>query len=269
MKIIKSISLSILFASVCVSTIQAQSLPAANEIVKSVNSRNEGEHVIQNFNMMLTNKNGQTQSRETVIYRKDYKDQRKTMIVFKNPSNVKGTGFMSFDYNDKTKEDDQWLYLPALKKTRRISASNRGDYFLGTDFTYEDIKLGSKLSTTNYSYKTVKEETIDGHKCYLLEGTPLNEKVKKELGYGKVHYWVDAQIWFVRKTMYWDVAGNLLKTTNAQTIEKIEGIWSIKKLEAENHKTSHKTLITFSAIDYKTQIEDDLFTEESLMRGGK
>lgn len=263
-KIIIPIALSIMTMAFVSPT-----LPSSSEIVKKVNSRNEGKHVIQNFDMLLTNKKGKTQSRKTIIYRKDYDGERKSMIVFQSPTNVKGTGFLSFDYHDNSKDDDQWLYLPALKKTRRISASNRGDYFLGTDFTYEDIKLGSKMSVHDYNGNTIKTEVIDGKKCYLIESKPKNDKIKKELGYSKVQTWVDSEIWMVRKAKYWDEAGNLLKTSNVSSIQKIDGIWTIQKLEAVNHKTGHKTTITFSNVDYKTSVEDDLFTEESLMRSGK
>ncbi len=241
--------------------------PNIEQIVKNVNTRNEGEHLIQNFDMTLINKRGKTQTRNTVLYRKDYSDQRKSITVFTSPSIVKGTGFMSYDYHVSTKDDDQWLYLPALKKTKRISASNRGDYFLGTDFTYEDIKLGSKISESDYNYKSIKTETINGHKCYLIEGIPINDKVRKELGYSKVQYWVDAKIWMVRQAKYWDEAANLLKTTIIGKTEQIDGIWSIKDIKAINHKTGHKTEIVFSNIDYKTLVNDNLFTEASLMRG--
>ena len=243
-------------------------LPTGQQILKNVNSRNEGQHVIQNFDLLLTNKKGKTQTRKTVIYRKDYEDQRKSMFVFQSPSNVKGTGFMSFDYNSATKDDDQWLYLPALKKTRRISAASRGDYFLGTDLTYEDIKLGSKMSATDYTVKTLKEVVLDGHKCYLVQSLPKSDKIKKELGYSKVLTWVDATLWMVRKSKHWDEAGNLLKTIHIKSIEKVAGIWTIKKIEAVNIKTGHKTSITISKVDYKSAVSDDIFTEESLMRGG-
>lgn len=245
----------------------AQTLPPGDDIARKINARDEGKQVIQDFSMELIDKNGKRQSRDTKIYRKDYKDQRKSIILYHNPSNVKGTGFMSFDYNMVNKEDDQWLYLPALRKTRRISASNRGDYFLGTDFTYEDIKLGSKVSMVDFKRKTIKEETIDDHKCYLLESEPVSDKIAKELGYSKVHQWVDAQIWLVRKAQYWDVGGNLLKTTRISDVKQVQGIWTIHKLEAENHKTNHKTLIVFKNVNYQVNVPDNLFTEESLERG--
>jgi len=245
----------------------SQSLPPGDEIAQKINARDEGKQVIQDFSMELIDRNGKKQSRDTKIYRKDYKDQRKSIIIYNNPSNVKGTGFMSYDYTTLNKEDDQWLYLPALRKTRRISASNRGDYFLGTDFTYEDIKLGTKVSIVDYKRKTIKEETIDGHKCYLVESIPVNDRIAKELGYSKVHQWVDAQIWLIRKAQYWDVGGNLLKTTLINEVKQVQGIWTIHKLEAENHKTNHKTNIVFKNVNYQVNVSDNIFTEESLERG--
>src|SRR5688500_10008912 len=137
-------------------TALSQVLTSGDEIMQKVNARDEGKQVVQNFSMELVDKNNKRQSRDTKTYRKDYKDQRKSIIIYDNPSNVKGTAFMSFDFQATGKEDDQWLYLPALRKTRRISASNRGDYFLGTDFTYEDIKLGTKVSMADYKRRTLK-----------------------------------------------------------------------------------------------------------------
>ncbi len=249
------------------SIVVGQSLPSGEEVLKNVNERNEGEHQIQDLKMTLTNKKGKKQVRDTKSYRKDYDNQRKTILVYSNPSNVKGTAFMSYDYNDATKDDDQWLYLPALRKTRRISAANRGDYFLGTDFTYEDIKLGTKMSKDDYNYKTIKEETIDGHKCILVEAIPKTDKIARELGYKKVHQWVDASIWMVRQSKYWDIAGNELKSTYVKDIKKIQGIWTFQSLEATNHKNGHKTAITFGNSDYQTAVDDALFSEESLVRG--
>jgi outer membrane lipoprotein-sorting protein len=257
------IAIGILIPSISI----AQSLPTGEEIKKKVNERNEGAHQIQDLKMTLINKRGKKQIRDTKSYRKDYSGERKTILVFANPSNIKGTAFMSYDYDDTSKEDDQWLYLPALRKTRRISAANRGDYFLGTDFTYEDIKLGTKMSKADYKYKTIKKETIDGHACILVEGTPKTDKIARELGYSKIHQWVDTNIWMIRQSKFWDIAGNDLKSTYVKDIIEIQGIWTFQALEATNHKNNHKTTITFGNSDYKTPIDDELFSEESLVRG--
>jgi len=265
MRKIQSITFIVVFflSSICF----GQSLPTGDQVKKNVNERNEGEHQIQDLKMTLTNNRGKTQVRSTKSYRKDYNDQRKTILLYTSPSNVKGTAFMSYDYHNTSKDDDQWLYLPALRKTRRISAANRGDYFLGTDFTYEDIKLGTKMSKADYNYKSLKKETIDGHVCILVEAIPKTDKIAKELGYSKVHQWIDATIWMVRQSKYWDIAGNKLKTTYAKNIKKVQGIWTFQILEAINHKNNHKTIITFGNSDFNTPIDDELFSEESLIRG--
>lgn len=242
-------------------------LPSGDEVKKNVNARDEGKHLIQKMKLVLTNKRGRTQTRETMSYRKDFTDSRKTILVYTAPSNVKGTAFMSFDYNEQDKDDDQWLYLPALRKTRRISAANRGDYFLGTDFTYEDIKLGTKLSEEDYTYTNLKTELVESVECYVLEGLPKSEKIASELGYSKVQHWIDFNTWMVRKSKYWDESGNLLKTSHIKGIKQIQGIWTFQELEAENHKTGHKTFITFENSNYETPVDDEVFSEESLIRG--
>lgn len=247
--------------------IVGQTLPTGEEIKKNVNKRDEGQHQIQNLKMTMINKNGKKQIRDLKSYRKDYSDQRKTILVFTDPSNVKNTAFMSFDYTDNSKDDDQWLYLPALRKTKRISAANRGDYFLGTDFTYEDIKLGTKMSEDDYTYKSIRHETIDGHPCILVEAIPKTDKILRELGYSKLYLWIDKEIWMIRQTKYWDVAGNDLKTTYVKDIKKIQGIWTFQALEATNHKNNHKTIMIFGNSDYNTTIDDVKFSEESLVRG--
>jgi outer membrane lipoprotein-sorting protein len=194
-------------------------------------------------------------------------EERRTAIFYQTPSNVKGTAFLVYDYPEAKVDDDQWLYLPALRKTRRISASNRGDYFLGTDFTYEDIKLESKLSVEDYTYKILAKEIIDGYECYVVEGLPVDSETAKELGYSKTKAWVDAQNWMIRKGDFWDEAGNHLKTTLIKDIRLVQNVWTGHTLEVENHKTGHKTKFTFSEVDYSTAIDDDFFTQNSLVRG--
>ncbi|MBL4669054.1 MAG: outer membrane lipoprotein-sorting protein, partial [Flavobacteriales bacterium] len=193
--------------------------------------------------------------------------EKRSAIFYLTPSSIKGTAFLTFDYPEASKDDDQWLYMPALRKTRRISAANRGDYFLGTDLTYEDIKLETRISKVDYNYKTIGTEIIKGHKCYVLEGAPKNEKIAKELGHSKVKYWVDATYWMLRKADSWDIAGNKLKTVEISEIKKVQGIWTYHKILVKNHKTTHQTIFRISQVDYKKPLSDDLFTKESLVNG--
>jgi hypothetical protein len=157
---------------------------SANEIVKKVNARFEGNQLTQKVNIKMVDKRGKTQERSLTWFRKDYKDQRKSVIFYQAPANVKGTSFLTYDYHTQSKEDDQWLYLPALRRTRRISAANRGDYFLGTDLTYEDIKLATKIGANDYTFSAKGNQSMEGRTILVVEGIPKNYASKNYiLGY--------------------------------------------------------------------------------------
>ncbi len=235
--------------------------------VKKVNERNEGQQLSQNVTIKMEDKRGKAQERILKFFRKDNEDERKSVIFYQSPANVKGTAFLTFDYTVKENEDNQWLYLPALRKTRRISAANRGDYFLGTDLTYEDVKLGSKIGASDYNFEMIGEDVYEGKKVVIISGIPVSAKISKELGYSKVEYTVDADLHIPLKIEYWDIAGNALKVVYFKDIKEVQGIWTVQRMEAENFKTSHKTTLIFEGHDYQSQLSEELFTEESLIRG--
>jgi len=247
--------------------LSAWAQPTGMEIARMTDERDDGAFVTQTLKMQLIDKRGKQRERTTQTFRKYYGKERRQAIFYMEPSNIEGTAFLVYDYPEKGRDNDQWLYLPALRKTRRISAANRGDYFLGTDMTYEDISLGSKLSMNDYNYQYLNSEVVDGHESYVIEATPVDDKTAKELGYSKAQVWVDAKNAMIHKAEYWDIAGNHLKTLHVTDIRKVDGIWTGHKLEIINHKTGHKTIFTFSDVDYGSAVPDDVFTEEALVIG--
>ncbi len=247
------------------SNINVQPTPTAWDIVIKTNERDEGLTLKQTITIELIDKRGKKKTQVAKSFRKFYGEVKKQVLFYQSPTNIKGTAFLTFDYPNK--EDDRWLYLPALRKTRRISGSEKGASFLGTDLTYEDINQAGKLSATDYNYKLVGTEIIDNHKCYVLEGTPKTDKLRKELKYSKVKSWVDAEIWMTRKAKFWDVQGNPLKTLTIKDIKKADGIWTVSTIHVTNIKTNHQTYFRFSDSHYNTSMDDDLFTEESLVNG--
>jgi len=247
---------------------QTDMLPSGDWIVNKVNSMDDGHQVTRNLHMTLIDRRGKQRVRNTIGYRKYFGDDKRTVLFYLSPTNVKDTGFLTYDYPaEKTNEDDQWLYLPALRKVRRISASDRGDYFLGTDFTYEDIKKEGKLDINDYHYVTQSEELLHQHNTYRVIATPVNETVAKELGYGKVELWVDQKSWLVVKANYWDVRNNPLKTLIADDVRQVDGIWTRHKMTMSNHKTGHTSKFVFSDVDYQSSVKDSVFTKRSLSRG--
>lgn len=241
--------------------------PSGDEIAQNINARNEGISLSRNLTMELTDRRGKKRVRETKSFRKYYGEEKRTVIHYLSPKNVKKTAFLTFDYPAANKDDDQWLYLPAMRKVRRISASDRGDYFLGTDFTYEDIKKESKVSIEDYNRTTLREEDVDGHHSYVIESVPVSEEVAEELGYGRVVQWVDSKIWITRKSKFFDVRSQPLKTIYTRDIRQIQDIWTAHRLEVDNHKTGHKTVFVFADVIYDTEVRDDFFTQRALRRG--
>jgi hypothetical protein len=217
--------------------------------------------------MELIDKKGKTRARRTFGYRKYYGEEKRSVLFFESPRNVKGTGFLTYDYSDEQQEDNQWLYLPALRKVRRISSSDRGGYFLGTDFSYEDMKKESKLSIEDYHHRTLGVEEVDGHRCFVVEHVPVSEEIARELGYGRVVSSIDPEIWMPRKAEFWDVQQRPLKTVYTREIRQVDGVWTAYRLEAENHKSDHRTFLTLLEVDYDTPVADDVFTERALRRG--
>ncbi len=236
-------------------------------IMEQVVERDEGKQVTRDLKMELTARSGTSRVQHTRNFRKYFGEEKRTVIFYLKPTNVRGTGFLTYDYPDPTVDDDQWLYLPALRKVRRISASNRGDYFLGTDLAYEEIKKENKVELSDYRFTAKGSEVIEGRTALVVEGIPQDEEIADELGYGKVVWQIDPEIWMSRKSDYWDVNGNHLKTIRLVEVEKIDGIWTTLKLSVKNHKTRHSTFFTFSNIDYETEIADRVFEQSMLRRG--
>ncbi len=250
----------------CTSSVVAKLLPG-DEIARRINARDEGEAVSRILLIEMTDSRGKQRIRKTKGYRKYFGDEKRTVIFYLAPKNIKDTAFLTYDYPQADKDDDQWLYLPAMRKVRRISASDRGDYFLGTDFTYEDIKLETRVSIADYQRKTVGEGEIDGFHCLIMESKPVNSEIAAELGYGKVQQCVDDNIWMVRQSKIWDTRGNLLKTIQFKDIRQIQGIWTQHIIEVNNHKTGHHTRFVFSDVQYNQGVNDQVFTKNALKRG--
>lgn len=258
---------------VCVAAIAAvgSAAPAfaqtAEEIIAANSARDEGITQVREANLTLTDKRGKKREQVIRVYRQYFGEEKRTVIFYLEPANVKDTGFLTFDYPEADKEDDQWLYLPAMRKVRRISASNRGDYFLGTDLTYDDLKRDGKVTSHDYNWTLTGSDVVDGAECHVLEGTPKSEDIADELGYSKAVIYVDPENWMIRRYDFWDVNGNPLKRIDNTDIRQIEGIWTTNRIEVTNHKTGHSTVLEFPSTSYSEPIDENLFSDRALLRG--
>ena len=266
-KFAKALALTLVTSVLFFNPASADSLPDGEALVKLVNALDEGDFVTRKIHMKMIDRRNKERERFTVSLRKYFGEDKKTIIFYEKPSIVKDTAFLTFDYKDEVKDDDQWLYLPAMRKVRRISASDRGDYFLGTDFTYEDIKKEGKIAIEDYSYLTTGEEVIDGTNTYVIEATVSDRQTATELGHSKVIIWIDSEIYLIRKSLYFDLKGNELKTVSTSDVRMVDGIWTRHNFHVQNHKTGHQTIFTVSDVDYTSPVPDRIFTKQGLRRG--
>jgi predicted RND superfamily exporter protein/outer membrane lipoprotein-sorting protein len=208
----------------------------------------------------LINKTGQERVRKTFGTTKLQENgiDNMRMTRFLSPPDVKGTVSLLIEHADK--DDDIWIYLPALKKVRRLVSNNKKDSFVGTDFSYADV-IGYKVGEWNY--KLLKEELVEGQPCYVIEALPKSETVKINNGYSKRIGWLRKDNLMAVKMDFWDEAGQLLKTstyTDIQLVDKTRGKWQAMRLEASNVQTGHRTVIKFDNFKANQQVKDEFFT---------
>ena len=246
------------FTAAAVSLACAQEL-TGKEIMQKVDKREKAAADSFTMRMTLINSGGKKRVREVTAYSKDYGSEKKSVMVFVLPADVKGVGYLSFSYDDASKSDDRWLYMPALKKAKRISGSSSQDYFMGTDFTYDDIS-GRKID--DYTYTLLAEETVDGKNCWKVESVP----VKKSM-YSKYVSWIDKESLVQVKAEFYDEQGVLLKVLTVSGIEKKDGFWTAGKMEMNNLQKKHTTVIETLKHEFNKKIPDSYFRVNSLEEG--
>lgn len=214
----------------------------------------------------LTNKSSQERVRKTFGTSKLQANgvDNMRMTRFLTPSDVKGT--VSLLVENSAKDDDIWIYLPALKKVRRLVSSNKKDSFVGTDFSYGDV-IGHKPAEWNH--KILKEESCDGKPCWVTESIPKSDDVKTNSGYAKRVAWILKENFVAVKTDLYDESGQLKiagKFSDIQLVDKERNKWQPMRLEAENKQTGHKTVIKFENFKANQNVKDDFFTTRYMER---
>lgn len=213
--------------------------------------------------MKLISKGGQERIRELTMLRKNYGDvggNQKYFIYFFQPADVRDMAFMVYKY--PAKDDDRWLFVPAINMVRRIAAQDKRSSFVGSDFTYEDV---SGRDIEDDTHAIVKEEKSGGKDCYVVKSTPK----AADVDYSYKVSWIDKANFLPLKEEYYDRRGELYKVFTADEIKDIKGFLTVMKRTMKNLQSGHRTEVTFIKADYNIGLEDSLFTERFLKQPPK
>lgn len=259
------IALFISFLLIGTNTLLAQELTARQIVDKGQKvSKISGIEAVST--MTIVDSKGRERVRQIAQVSKLYDngDTEKRLIRFLAPADVKGTGLLTFDYEEK--DDDMWLYMPALRKTRRIISTEKAKSFMGSEFSYADI---TPPSLDDFTFKKLADEEVNGVMCYVVEMIPKNEDIADENGFSKRIAYFSRDNFVIRKAQYYDFDGELLK----ELIVK-----EVKEIDPENHKfrpmhmvmtnvqNGRKSILKVDEIQQRDDIKDDYFTTRYLER---
>lgn len=232
----------------------------AREISEKASGVIDFEAMEMSLTLKIYNSKGRERVRQITMASKSFGDINKTIMKFTAPVDVKGTSILIFDYENKN--DDMWIYMPALRKIRRIVSSEKGKSFMGSEFTNADM---SKPNIDDFNYKVLSSETYKGHSCWKIETVCKNEDIEDENGYSKKIAWIEKETFLCHKVEFYDLSGEIHK---AQSIEQYR-IQSNNRyfafyMEMENIQNGRKSVMTINKFQLGSIISEGTFTPAML-----
>jgi outer membrane lipoprotein-sorting protein len=228
------------------------------EIAEQAERRDEGwGDSAATMQMILRNRQGEEATREIRSRALEVKDDGdKSLIIFDQPKDVEGTALLTWSH--KVEDDDRWLYLPALKRVKRIAGNNKSGPFMGSEFAFED--LGSQ-EVEKYSYKYLRDEELGGENCYVVERYPVD----KNSGYTRQVMWIDQSEYRAQKIEFYDRKQSLLKTLEFKDYaQHLDRYWRPARMDMVNHQTGKSTTLLFRDYKFRNGYSDRDFDQASL-----
>jgi len=209
--------------------------------------------------MILKNRQGDQSSRDIRVKFLEVKDDGdKGLTIFDTPADIKGTAFLS--YSHSIEQDDQWLYMPSIKRVKRINSSNKSGPFMGSQFAYEDL---ASFEVDKYKYKYIRDDKINDVDTYVVESYPLYEYS----GYTKLLVWVDKSRYIPIKVEYYDRKNSLLKTLELSKYTLyLDKYWRAHEQRMVNHQNGKTTILSFNGYELNTGLKESDFNRNSLKR---
>ena len=241
-------------------TAEDPGIDRGREIVLEAEKRDTGwRDQSAELKMVLRNRHGEESTRElrSRLLEVDG-DGDKLLVMFDRPRDVKGTAFLT--YTHESGPDDQWLYLPALKRVKRIASNNKSGPFMGSEFAYEDL---ASQEVEKYTYRYVKDDMANGHHYFVVERIPVD----RDSGYTRQLVWYDQKEFRPEKVEFYDRKDELLKTlTYTGYRQYLDQYWRADETFMENHQTGKSTTLAWASYEFQTGLSDRDFDRNSLKR---
>jgi len=250
----------------CLAT-TAAAQPSGRDIAEQVHARAEARATQRVIRMTLTPQRGRPRERTAIVMKQQDDAVQKTRITYTAPKRARGTSFLSHDYAEAGRTDGRWLYTPAIRKVRRIPATERGKSFQGTDFSYEDMQSDLKFDLDDYRFRYEGRDDSAGRIRHRISGKPVSSAIAHELGYGGFTAVVDGRTWLPVEIDFTDPDGAPLKTVTIADTRNIDGYWTPTLIEAVNHQTGHRTTFRYEDVSYPRSLPGHLFQPGGLLRG--
>lgn len=238
-------------------------------IMTAVEERATGDRMTARLSIAIADKAGRERTRAVQIRAMEFDGGRKQLMLFEAPADVRNAGLLSIDWDDGNKADDQWLYLPSLAKTTRISGADRSGSFMGTDLTYADM---TARDPDRYDYTLVEANVeVDGEACWLIEARPKSDEEKAETGYLKTQVWVSKEKLLPVQIKAWVTEGKKLKYTKFSDVRKVGEVWMAHQIVVrtvrDGQAESTSTLVFSDVVMDAADVTAEDFTERRLEKG--
>jgi hypothetical protein len=235
---------------------RAADLSGRDIIARMQAVRAQGDDQVSVYRIALITRGGARVTRTVALYRKQCGDGARHLLVFLDPADMAGAGFLTWSYPDRM--PDMWLYLPELGRVRQMNAAAQGESFMGTDLTYEDLGPGPVDARV---HRLLGVQEVDRQRTYRVESVPLGPSA-----YGKVLTWVSRETFLPVRVHYYDRAGRLLKIGRFRDVKLVKGVPTPFTIDMENVQTGHRTEIALLEADYDRGLECERLTKRHLRR---
>ena len=238
------------------------------EIMEKVNARDTGDRSITDMDMILIIKKGKNRVRKLKTFGLEKGKKSLSLMFFLSPADVRNTGFLTFDYDESGKDDDQWLFLPALRKTKRIAAGDKSGSFMGSDLNYSDM---TSPDLDLYDYTLMKETEVKGQKVWQIKAVPKTKAEAKKSGYSKSVVFIRQDNYVMIRGVRWVHKKKRNKYLDVRKLDKIDGIWVSTEMHVTTKfgkKILHKTIMKQKNIHFnQDEVNEDLFSIRRLEKG--